>query len=120
MVGRLGLSGVTPVVEGGEFPARAVVGEQVPISAVVFREGHDAVGATVSLRPPDGRRLPFIRMSPGAPGMDRWHATLVPDMQGLWTFLIEAWSDPFSTWDHPVEPLWHPGGPAPCAVRLVV
>ncbi len=102
MVGRLGLTAVTPVVDGGEFPARAVVGEQVPVSAVVFREGHDAVGASVSARAPDGRRMPFVRMSPGAAGMDRWHATVVPDQEGLWTFVVEAWSDPFSTWHHAV------------------
>lgn len=46
-MGRLGLSDVTPSVLGGTFPARAVVGEQVPVAATVFREGHEAVGATV-------------------------------------------------------------------------
>jgi len=46
VVGRIGLTDVTPVVGSTvspEFPARAVAGEPVPLSAVVFREGHDAV-----------------------------------------------------------------------------
>jgi starch synthase (maltosyl-transferring) len=102
VVGRLGLRAVSPVINGGEFPARAVVGESVPVSAVVFREGHDAVAASVAVRAPDGRRLPFLRMTPGRPGFDRWHSTIVPDSEGLWTFVIEAWSDPFATWHHAV------------------
>ena len=50
---------------------------------VVFREGHDAVGASVVLRdadrPQEGRR---VRMTPGAPGTDRWHADVVLDRPG--------------------------------------
>ena len=105
MVGRIGLAHVSPVVGStadGEHPARAVVGEHVPISATVFREGHDAVAANVVVRAPDGRRLPFLRMTYGAPGLDRWHADLVPDLEGMWTFTVEAWSDPLSTWHHAV------------------
>ncbi len=85
-----------------QFPARAVVGEPVPVSAVVFREGHDAVGASIVLRGPDRRTAAPIRMTAGAAGTDRWHATVVPDRPGLWTFTVEGWSDPFSTWHHAV------------------
>ena len=84
------------------MPARAVVGEHLPVSAVVFREGHDAVGASVAVRKPSGGRIPFVRMVPGEPGSDRWHATVVPDEPGLWTFVVEAWGDPLSTWHHAV------------------
>jgi starch synthase (maltosyl-transferring) len=86
----------------GQFPARAVVGESVPITATVFREGHDAVGAIAIIRAPDGAKAATIRMSPGAPGTDRWQALAVFDRPGLWTFAIEAFSDPFSTWHHSI------------------
>jgi len=86
----------------GEHPARAVLGEHLPISAAVFREGHDAVAANVVLRAPSGRRLPFVRMEPGAPGTDRFIADILLDETGMWTFLVEAWSDPFSTWGHSI------------------
>ena len=26
----------------------------------------------------------------------------VPDVEGMWTFTVEAWSDPLSTWHHAV------------------
>ena len=45
---------VSPVIEGGAYPAKAVVGESIPIRATVFREGHDAVNASVVLTDPDG------------------------------------------------------------------
>ncbi|MCW2602587.1 MAG: alpha amylase catalytic region, partial [Pseudonocardiales bacterium] len=90
------------MVAGGQLSARAVVGEHVPISAIVFREGHDSVGASVAVRKPSGGRIPFLRMTPGAPGSDRWHATITPDEPGLWTFTVEAWGDPLATWHHAV------------------
>jgi starch synthase (maltosyl-transferring) len=89
-------------VSGGALSARAVVGEHVPLSAIAFREGHDAIGASVAVRRPDGTRLPFLRMTPGEPGLDRWHADLVPDQTGLWSFVVEAWGDPLATWHHAV------------------
>src|SRR3712207_7252488 len=49
---RLGITDVAPVVSCGAFSARAVVGEHLPITATVFREGHDAVAANVVWTPP--------------------------------------------------------------------
>ena len=39
-----------PVVSCGRYPAKAVVGEVVPVTATVWREGHDAVAATLVVR----------------------------------------------------------------------
>jgi starch synthase (maltosyl-transferring) len=54
------------------------------------------------LRDPKGRKRDSLRMTPGAPGSDRWHASAVLDRPGAWTFAIEAWSDPCATWHHTV------------------
>lgn len=86
----------------GEFPARAVVGEALPVAATVFREGHDAIGATVVVRDAGGKKAMTLRMQPGAKGTDEWLATVVLAQPGSYTFAIEAWSDPFSTWHHAV------------------
>ena len=106
VTGRLGITDVSPVVSCGRYPARAVVGEHLPVAATVFREGHDAISANVAWRGPDGSQGPagpLIRMVPGVPGTDRWHATVVPTDEGAWTFAIEAWGDPVATWRHKVE-----------------
>jgi starch synthase (maltosyl-transferring) len=84
------------------LPAAAVVGEHIPVSATVFREGHDAVAANVALRGPNGAKIPFVRMTPGIPGTNRWDATVVFDTEGAWSFVVEAWGDPLSTWNHNV------------------
>ncbi|NIH80074.1 starch synthase (maltosyl-transferring) [Amycolatopsis viridis] len=103
MTGRLGIDDVTPAVSCGTYPAKAVVGEHVPISATVWREGHDAVAATVSWRGPNDRISRRTRMTEQGTGLDRFGAVIVPDAEGLWTFRVDAWSDPWSTWKHAVK-----------------
>lgn len=100
LVGRIPVLDVSPVAEAGRFPAKAVVGEVVPIRATVFREGHDAVGATAVLVAPDGTDHSTARMVDIAPGLDRFEARLVPDATGTWGFRVEGWSDPYGTWSH--------------------
>ncbi len=100
---RLGITDVAPVVSCGSFSARAVVGEHLPVTATVFREGHDAVAADVVWTAPDGTRGPLTRMRRYGAEPDRWLATVVPDREGRWTFRVEAWSDPLATWHHAVE-----------------
>ncbi|SHN79196.1 alpha-1,4-glucan:maltose-1-phosphate maltosyltransferase [Geodermatophilus obscurus] len=102
---RLGITDVAPVVSCGAFSARAVVGEHLPITATVFREGHDAVAANVVWTPPagDGAAPSRHRMERFGDQPDRWLTTVVPDREGRWTYRVEAWSDPLATWHHAVE-----------------
>ncbi len=102
-IGRIPVSDVEPVIDGGAYPAKAVVGELIPIRAKVFREGHDAVNASVILTDPDGNET-RIDMTPMQPrGLDPWEAWVRPDSEGLWTFRVEGWSDPWGTWHHNAE-----------------
>ncbi|MFD4998395.1 alpha-1,4-glucan--maltose-1-phosphate maltosyltransferase [Streptomyces buecherae] len=98
MIGRIPVLDIRPLVDCGRRPAKAVVGETFQVSATVFREGHDAVGANVVLRDPAGRCGPWTPMRELEPGTDRWGADVTPDREGRWTFTIEAWSDPIGTW----------------------
>ena len=101
--GRIPVTDVYPVIEGGAYPAKAVVGELIPIRATVFREGHDAVNASVILTAPDGREQ-RVDMTPMEPrGLDPWEAWVRPDAEGAWTFRVEGWSDPWATWLHNAE-----------------
>ncbi|MFD0414431.1 alpha-1,4-glucan--maltose-1-phosphate maltosyltransferase [Streptomyces sp. NPDC127108] len=98
--GRIPVLDVTPVVHGGRAPAKAVVGETFQVTATLFREGHDAVGGNVVLRDPSGRPGPWTPMRELAPGTDRWGARVTPDREGEWTFAVQAWGDPVTTWRH--------------------
>ena len=103
MVGRIPVMDVSPVVAGGSYPAKAAVGEPFLVSALVFREGHDALNADVVLTDPQGRRQPWVRMHKDPDGVDLWTAEVAADSPGPWTFEIEAWSDPVATWRHNAE-----------------
>ncbi len=98
--GRIPVRDVRPAVDGGRRPAKAVAGETFEVTATVFREGHDAVAANVVLTDPEGRPGPWTPMRELAPGTDRWGAEVTPDAPGRWTYHVEAWSDPVSTWRH--------------------
>ena len=102
MTGRIPIEDVTPSVACGRYPAKAVVGELVPVSAVSYREGHDALGCNVVWRGPDGAERPFTRMRPGEPGLAQFHAVIKPDTIGRWTFTVEAFDDPYGTWRNAV------------------
>jgi starch synthase (maltosyl-transferring) len=100
MVGRIPVLDVTPVVEHGRYPAKAAVDETFPVTALVFREGHDQLGAEVVLTDPAGvRRLP-VRMHETGTEVSRMSACVTPDREGAWSFTIESWSDPLATWLH--------------------
>ena len=121
MPGRIEIDDVAPVLSGGRFPAKAVVGEVVPVSAAVWREGHDAVASTLVVRyhgsaypqlvgdtpgikpstpvpvTPPRIKPQALPMSPGRTP-DVFHGQFTPDRVGLWTFRVDGWGDPISTW----------------------
>src|SRR5690606_4460926 len=95
---RIPIEAVTPQVDCGRSPAKAVIGERVPVEAVAYAEDRLALGCHVVCRRPDGTAGRAVRMRPGAPGTDRWHAEIVPDEIGRWSFVVEAFSDPYFAW----------------------
>lgn len=132
MPGRVEIDDVAPVVSCGAYPAKAVVGEVVPVRAAVWREGHDAVAATLVVRylgpryPQVGetRRLkavaapaaaepatlPAVRVKPlhlpmAPDGLEAYvfHGAFTPDTVGLWTYRVDGWGDPIHTWRHAIE-----------------
>ncbi|MFD8029951.1 maltotransferase domain-containing protein, partial [Streptomyces sp. NPDC059717] len=102
-IGRIPVLDVRPLVLQGRRPAKAVVDEEFEISATVFREGHDAVAANVVLADPEGRPGPWTPMRELAPGTDRWGATVSLPSEGRWTYAVQAWGDPVTTWRHHAE-----------------
>jgi len=97
-VGRVAVISVGPSLEEGRWPAKAVVGEDVPITATVFREGHDLVSATVVLTLPDGsiRSIPMEYVNPG---LALFEAHVIPTLEGRHSFRVEGWADPVASWE---------------------
>ncbi|MEZ5193979.1 MAG: maltotransferase domain-containing protein [Nocardioides sp.] len=103
MVGRIPIMDVFPLVDLGRLPAKATVGEPLPVSATVFREGHDALAAELVPLGPDRKRRPPVRMATAPETPDRYRASFTPDAPGEWGYEIQAWSDPLGTWQHHAE-----------------
>ena len=102
-IGRIPVTKVEPVIEGGAYPAKAVAGESFPVTARVFREGHDNVNASVILTAPDGTQTRHDMTQIEPKGLDIWQVWVRPDVEGAWTFRVEGWSDPWGTWLHHAE-----------------
>ncbi len=101
-VGRIPIMNVSPVVDGGRFPASCVRGETVTVTANAFREGHDAMGVQVVLVDPEGAEH-TTTMTCTNPGLDQWEARVRPECTGHFSFRIEAYSAPYETWAHTAE-----------------
>ncbi|WP_440709711.1 alpha-1,4-glucan--maltose-1-phosphate maltosyltransferase [Herbiconiux sp. YIM B11900] len=101
-IGRIPILGVFPQVEGGRWPAKGYVGEVIPFGALVFREGHDAVGAHLELEAPDGTVIerPLTRTYSWD---DEWRGVAQVTAEGAWRFRIRAYSDDYATWEHNAE-----------------
>src|SRR3546814_14106248 len=93
MVGRIPVMDVTPLVDLGRHPAKATAGEPLPVTATVFREGHDLLGADVVLPDPSRQRRAPARMSKHPDVPDRWTAKVTPGKAGAGTFAVHAWHD---------------------------
>ncbi|MGV9252839.1 maltotransferase domain-containing protein [Streptomyces sp. NPDC003697] len=90
---------LSPSVGDGTLASKAVVGEYIPISATIWREGHESVSAAVVWRHREGdapsTSTPMVLADEGT---DRWSATVVADRAGLWAYRVDAWHDPWLTW----------------------
>ena len=78
-------------------PAKAVVGELTPVTASIFREGHDVLAARAVLRQ-GGEVVSTCAMT--NTGNDEWSATVKPVHAGAHELVIEAWTDRYATWAH--------------------
>ena len=101
-IGRIPIMDVSPLVDGGRFPASCVQDEHLIVSANAFREGHDAMGVQAVLTDPAGGEQ-RLRMTSTNPGLDRWETSVRPETTGHWSFRIEAFSSPYDTWVHAAE-----------------
>jgi starch synthase (maltosyl-transferring) len=92
---RIVISEVEPQVDCGRWPAKACIGDRVPVAATIVRDGHEPLRAVVRHRRPRGR----WREEPlEALGNDRFAGAFGVDTIGRWQFEIEAWVDRHAGW----------------------
>ncbi len=93
---RVVIEAVRPLVDGGRFPIKRTVGEEVAVTADIFTEGHDEIAAVLKSRVAGE---PFWESSPLTPlGNDRWKGRFLVSTPGWYEYTLEAWVDHFATW----------------------
>ncbi len=92
---------VSPEVDGGRYAAKRVMGDTVAVTAAIFGDGHDHLGARLLYRREDEttwRHAPFAPL-----GNDLWQAEFLADTLGAWRFTVQGWVDHFDTWLHDLQ-----------------
>jgi starch synthase (maltosyl-transferring) len=100
MLAPIAIDDIHPRTPGG-FPAKAVAGEAVDVSALVIADGHDVLGARVRWRAKGARRwaeAPLHRTI-----VDRWVGSITAEKIGAHEIVIDAWTDRYATWAHEIE-----------------
>jgi starch synthase (maltosyl-transferring) len=82
---------VTPQVDCGRYPIKRTVDERVEVTARIFRDGHETLGAAIRYRGPGSTRWTEAPLEPA--GNDFWTGSFTVDRPGPWSFRIEAWVD---------------------------
>ncbi|MEY4023494.1 MAG: hypothetical protein RLZ23_455 [Actinomycetota bacterium] len=105
MINRIPVTDISPTVFfGGDFvPVKAIAGEEIPVSATIFREGHDLLGADVVLYNSQGKEISRSVMREEWHGGDRYQGSVRIPAQGDYTFTIDSYDHPFATWIHDAE-----------------
>jgi starch synthase (maltosyl-transferring) len=105
LINRIPITDISPAVNfGGELvPVKAIAGEVIAVTATIFREGHDAVGAHALLFDEKGKEIARAPMREIWRGGDRFEGAITIPARGEFQYAIEAFDDPFATWEHDSE-----------------
>ncbi len=98
---RVAIERVSPEVNGGLYPIKRTVEEEVTVEADIFADGHDQVSALLKFRTGDAtcwREIPMRLIE-----NDRWRGSFVVTELGKYAFTVEAWIDHFKSWRRDLE-----------------
>ena len=93
---RVVVEGVTPEIDGGRFPIKRTVGEELVVEADIYAEGHDVLMGVLKHRPIGAPAWAEVPMTPLV--NDRWAATIAAGPQGRYEYTVEGWVDRFASW----------------------
>jgi len=93
--GRIVIDELSPTTPS-RSPAKAVVGREVPVSVVAFRDGHGIVRTRLRWRPIGRDEWHTATLHPTID--DRFVGSFVPDTLGPHELVVDAWTARFETW----------------------
>ena len=90
------IENVRPLLDGGRYPIKRIVGEDLVVEADIFKDGHDVVAAVLKWRvlgKPAWRETPMIFVD-----NDRWRGVCTLYDEDIHEYTVEAWTDTFRSW----------------------
>lgn len=98
---RVVIERVSPELDGGQFPIKAIPGDVVAVEADIFADGHDYLTAVLLYRHTDDANWTEMAMAPLV--NDRWGASFVVEKQGRYLYTFEAWINHPASWQHEIH-----------------
>lgn len=93
---RVIIENVNPVVNRGDHPIKRVVGEAVRVTAGLITDGHQGMVADILWKKMGAKQ--WKREAFSFVENDVWEGSFTPLEVGHYEYTIEAWVDPFLTW----------------------
>ena len=93
---RVILESVRPQVDGGRYPVKRVIGEEVLVEADVFADGHDQVACELLWK--SGEESDWQTVPMEFRHNDHWLASFTVEKLGRYQYKVRGWVDPFLTW----------------------
>jgi starch synthase (maltosyl-transferring) len=95
---RICIERVSPLVDGGRYPAKSTVGQEIDVEADVFTDGHDHLAVRLLWWTPGAAQAQATPMQ--FLGNDRWRASVPLTVAGRHRFSVEAWLDAWGSFRH--------------------
>jgi starch synthase (maltosyl-transferring) len=92
------IENIQPLVDGGRYPIKRVVGEDLVVEADIFKDGHDVVAALLKWRAVGEPHWHETAMTHVA--NDRWRGVCSLYENTTYEYTVEAWTDTFAGWQH--------------------
>jgi starch synthase (maltosyl-transferring) len=90
------IESVRPQVDGGRYPVKRALGEEVLVEADVFADGHDQVVCHLLWRFQEDNEWKAVAME--FRHNDHWAAAFTVEKLGRYQYKVRGWVDPFVTW----------------------
>jgi starch synthase (maltosyl-transferring) len=87
---------VGPQLDGGQYPVKRVVGDQLLVTADIVADGHDLLDAALLIRADDEEAWHEAPMRPIED--DRWSGHVELTRNRWHRYAVEAWRDAYGTW----------------------
>src|SRR5437773_12300706 len=84
------------LIDGGRYPIKRIVGEDLVVDADIFKDGHDVVAAILKWRVLGKRAWRETPMN--FVDNDRWRGVCTLYDEDIHEYTVEAWTDTFRSW----------------------